>query len=250
MIKLFRKIRKNLLLEGKTTQYFKYAIGEIILVVIGILIALQINNWNENRQKKNFEIDYLTEIKGNLEKDTLNINDAIVFNEKKIDSIVSTFKLFEVANNGEPYFDKFRLKVGVLTDHVLFEPVRTGFDNMVSSEKIGLISNKDLRTYLSNYYSDYSYRNGTQERVKLLTRKFTDEILPIIMSKEMILSFFGMELNLKSTSQIAIHTNEKVAANLFLMLQTHSVLINELKERKIVIKNIIHQIDKELNTIQ
>jgi len=50
MIKFFRKIRQNLLLEGKTSKYFKYAIGEIVLVVIGILIALQINNWNEERK--------------------------------------------------------------------------------------------------------------------------------------------------------------------------------------------------------
>jgi hypothetical protein len=49
MIKFFRKIRQSLLSEGKMGKYFKYAIGEIILVVIGILIALQINNWNQNR---------------------------------------------------------------------------------------------------------------------------------------------------------------------------------------------------------
>ena len=47
MIKFFRKIRQNLLMENKTSKYFKYAIGEILLVVIGILIALSINNWNE-----------------------------------------------------------------------------------------------------------------------------------------------------------------------------------------------------------
>ena len=52
MIKFFRKIRQNLLSEGKTGKYFKYAIGEIVLVVIGILIALQINNWNESRKMK------------------------------------------------------------------------------------------------------------------------------------------------------------------------------------------------------
>ena len=51
MIKFFRKIRQILLSEGKTGKYFKYAIGEIILVVIGILIALQINNWNEQRKE-------------------------------------------------------------------------------------------------------------------------------------------------------------------------------------------------------
>jgi hypothetical protein len=50
MIKFFRKIRQNLLIENKTSKYFKYAIGEIILVVIGILVALQINNWNEHHQ--------------------------------------------------------------------------------------------------------------------------------------------------------------------------------------------------------
>jgi len=52
MIKIFRKIRQNLVMENKTSKYFKYAIGEIMLVVIGILIALQINNWNENRLKQ------------------------------------------------------------------------------------------------------------------------------------------------------------------------------------------------------
>ena len=55
MIKFFRKIRQNLLSEGKTEKYLKYAIGEIILVVIGILIALQINNWNEKRKERNKE---------------------------------------------------------------------------------------------------------------------------------------------------------------------------------------------------
>ncbi|MDA9089574.1 DUF6090 family protein [Maribacter arcticus] len=51
MIKFFRTILQNLLNEGKTTKYFKYAIGEIVLVVIGILIALSINNWNDARKE-------------------------------------------------------------------------------------------------------------------------------------------------------------------------------------------------------
>jgi hypothetical protein len=55
MIKFFRKIRQNLLSEGKTGKYLKYAFGEIVLVVIGILIALQINNWNEKRKDSNKE---------------------------------------------------------------------------------------------------------------------------------------------------------------------------------------------------
>ncbi|WP_104735197.1 DUF6090 family protein [Hanstruepera ponticola] len=66
MIKFFRKIRKNLLSIGKTTTYFKYAIGEIILVVIGILIALSINNWNSDRIITNKKTDYLIRISEEL----------------------------------------------------------------------------------------------------------------------------------------------------------------------------------------
>jgi len=63
MIKFFRHIRKSLLMENKTSKYFKYAIGEIVLVVIGILIALQINNWNEESKNKTFELKMLSEVK-------------------------------------------------------------------------------------------------------------------------------------------------------------------------------------------
>ncbi len=52
MIKFFRLIRKDLMETGKTGKYFKYAIGEIVLVVIGILIALSINTWNENNKSE------------------------------------------------------------------------------------------------------------------------------------------------------------------------------------------------------
>tara|TARA_R110001632_G_scaffold43376_1_gene109875 strand:+ start:36096 stop:36818 length:723 start_codon:yes stop_codon:yes gene_type:complete len=74
MIKFFRKIRQNLLMENKTSKYFKYAIGEIILVVIGILIALQINNWNEDRKQHQQAIQYLKEFKKDLQSDTLQFN--------------------------------------------------------------------------------------------------------------------------------------------------------------------------------
>lgn len=62
MLKLFRKIRQNLLSQGKTLRYFKYAIGEIVLVVIGILIALQINNWNERRKAFIQELNQLENV--------------------------------------------------------------------------------------------------------------------------------------------------------------------------------------------
>lgn len=69
MIKFFRSIRKKLIEQGKTVNYLKYAIGEIILVVIGILIALQINNWNTNTIRKADERKILIELQKGLELD-------------------------------------------------------------------------------------------------------------------------------------------------------------------------------------
>ena len=73
MIKFFRHIRQQLIRDNKMGKYFKYAIGEIILVVIGILIALQINNWNENRKLKQQEAKYYCQLVADLNADISNI---------------------------------------------------------------------------------------------------------------------------------------------------------------------------------
>ena len=77
MIKFFRKIRQNLLIENKTGKYLKYAIGEIVLVVIGILIALQINNWNENQKLESRAQDYYTQLLDDLNNDIISTQSII-----------------------------------------------------------------------------------------------------------------------------------------------------------------------------
>jgi hypothetical protein len=91
MLKFFRRIRQNLLMENKTGKYFKYAIGEIILVVIGILIALQINNWNENRKEKQKTQTYLKLLLEDFKQESLKINGYI--DESK--EIVSKYEAYE-----------------------------------------------------------------------------------------------------------------------------------------------------------
>ncbi len=81
MINFLRHIRKRHILEGKTSKYLRYGIGEIILVVIGILIALSINTWNEKRINEGRLKIYITEIIKDLKNDTLNIN--ITINQAK-----------------------------------------------------------------------------------------------------------------------------------------------------------------------
>jgi hypothetical protein len=87
MIKFFRNIRQNLLMENKTGKYLKYAIGEIVLVVIGILIALQINNWNNQRIEENKQTIIFKRVLSDVENDILEISYTLFF----LDSIKPIF---------------------------------------------------------------------------------------------------------------------------------------------------------------
>ncbi len=74
MLKFFQRVRRKFINEGNLRRYLIYAVGEIILVMIGILLALQVNNWNEGRKDKKKEILYLSEIKSDLQNDLLRIS--------------------------------------------------------------------------------------------------------------------------------------------------------------------------------
>ncbi len=88
MIKFFRKIRQNLLMENKTGQYFKYAIGEIILVVIGILIALSVSSWNTDRLEKNNITNYYNRIIVELDQEI----ESAKFQKTRLDSLIDKSK--------------------------------------------------------------------------------------------------------------------------------------------------------------
>lgn len=100
MIKFFRKIRQNLLSENKFSKYLIYAIGEIVLVVVGILIALTLNNNNEREKSEAKTLVIFEELLGELESDIKSIKNAGLFYEKK-DSL--TFLVLNTSLNKEDY---------------------------------------------------------------------------------------------------------------------------------------------------
>jgi len=102
MIKFLRKTRYNLMEQNKTGKYLKYAIGEIVLVVIGILIALSINNWNEGKKSIQKGRDILTDIKENLDFNTIQFQEDIEINKgivKSIDIILENITVTKVYND-------------------------------------------------------------------------------------------------------------------------------------------------------
>ncbi len=146
MIKFFRKIRQNLLMENKTGKYFKYAFGEIVLVVLGILIALQINNWNEHRKERKSEIKYLTNIKLDLQKDIISLNEQINIRKNKV--VVTNDLISHINGNQIADINLLAKNVYATLMEERFTPNNGTYNELASSGNLSLIENDSIKQLL------------------------------------------------------------------------------------------------------
>ena len=151
MIKLFRKIRQNLLLEGNTKKYLKYAIGEIFLVVIGILIALSINNWNEVRKENKQERFILQKLLIDINSDIIYIENQISVNKSNIPDFKKAANI--LLNHEVGDISEFRDKISNVLNISGFNQIQTTFSNLISTGKIELIKNQALSDSIVRYYN-------------------------------------------------------------------------------------------------
>ncbi len=176
VFRFLTRLRKDSIAGKRFRNYVFYAIGEIVLVVIGILIALQINNWSNERKLEAKEEGYLRDIRENLLHDFENLEAYLAYNEMKIAMLDSSIVL--VASQ-EPVIEVARTmnrRMPELTTYRYFYPRRTAFDNMVNAENISLIRDEGLREALSEYYFDKALIGTTQERTKTVNRTFVDYV--------------------------------------------------------------------------
>jgi len=152
MIKFFRKIRQNLLLEGKTSKYLKYAIGEVLLVVIGILLALQINNWNENRKLRNVELNLLTDLKANLESTLEKFGRDTTFNSFTIDQYQNIKRYM---SKDLPYDKELDTAFANIPHWSSPYPILTAYKTL-QTKGLDIISNEPLRNQIIELY-EYEY---------------------------------------------------------------------------------------------
>ena len=163
MIKFFRKIRQNLLMENKTGKYFKYAIGEIILVMIGILLALQVSNWNNQSTDRKLEKRYLSELILDLQTDSIVISNSKKYSDKQVLSKIKLRKYFEGKQITE---DSLLSYFGNQWKHTSkFNPITTTLDEMKSTGNIGVIQNTAIRRKILETYNYYTtHINNVEER--------------------------------------------------------------------------------------
>lgn len=196
MIKFFRHIRKSLLMENKTGKYFKYAIGEIVLVVIGILIALQINNWNERRKDRIEEHNILNRLINDFEKDITQLDFIISSTQKRMSNIDSISKILQAPT--EQDIMKFaRLQTDLVMDN--YFTVNSGtFDEGLSSGKLKVIQNDTLREQIFNYYRIISNSKGNDN----FQHTITNEYLVPLMADEVFTTRNMFKMMTNNDSQL------------------------------------------------
>lgn len=168
MIKFFRTIRKDLVKKNKTVKYFKYAIGEIVLVVIGILIALQINNWNEQRKDRVKEQVVLKKLQADFLSNLVQLEEKMTTRNKILVSGVQLLKAFD--QPAGVIRDSLIKDIAVLNNDPTFDPVQ---NNIISSGDLLLIQNEKLNHLLSNWSSDVV---AVQEIEKIWSEKSTGQL--------------------------------------------------------------------------
>ena len=169
MLKLFRQMRRKLLNEGKIRTYLAYAAGEILLVVIGILIALQINSWSESIKDKTAEKSYLKSIREDLTSDTISLNEILDQVALNLDAAHTLIDLFNQSPK-EPFdTNKVYASIRIVGFLMHFETSSATFDDLKSTGNIKVISNTELKKEIASYYTFIetrkNYRNLWHDKV-------------------------------------------------------------------------------------
>ena len=150
MITLLRKIRKRLISQSSFTSYLLYAIGEILLVMIGILLALQVNNWNEQRKNKKMEREILMEIREGLSQD---LEDAIPrFIRGSQKTVNFTDALIHAIETKTEIPDSLKKDYSRISISFQFYPVITPY-KILESKGLDIIQNKDLKSSITKIYN-------------------------------------------------------------------------------------------------
>lgn len=166
MIKFFRRIRQRLLSENRFSKYLLYAIGEIVLVMIGILLALQVNNWNENRKNRRYEREILSIISQNLKNDSIALSNEL---NKSKESNWLTDRLLKQVDRGN-YADSLNNWLGKIISFERFKSQSSAFE-VLKSKGIDIVTDKNLRLALISYYDErvpnvYEVLNDVEESFK------------------------------------------------------------------------------------
>ena len=169
MIKFFRNIRQKLFSEGKWSKYFLYALGEVVLIVFGILLALQINNWNENRNLRTKEKEALLEIVSDFETNISELQRLLTGGNHNVSNTIQSIEfLIDFIESNQIYHDSIDVHFNTANQYIEINLKTSGYESLTSTG-IDLILDANLRSKIGEYYS------STIERPKIAYKELRDD---------------------------------------------------------------------------
>ena len=246
-----RRLLNNSLRVG-IRQSLAYALGEVVLIVVGILLALQIDQWSQARIDEQKEREYLHLILADLEADLASIDNDLNFNADKVAKIVTLTEM--LADTDEPFYGLDDNRVAQLmptissfTDH---RPRAVSFRNMVSAESIALLQDPALRADLTDYYGDDAANVRTQERAARLSRDFSSYMLLGAIQggdTDLFLSGQAIDLPLSITRADMMRTDPETYARISELHIITASLIQMLETERGVAVGLVDRIVAELS---
>ena len=213
MIKFFSRLRRQLINEGKTSNYLKYAIGEIVLVVVGILIALQINNWNQDRIEKIAENKFYENLKGELTEDKIELYGTIKYNVDDIEKLKYGIQIIEINDRksidtlGHISMTLFRYSDAYLPNNL--------YNTILNSGEIKLVNNTKIIKGIRKLEETYLHIN-----------KMEDIHREVVLNKGYVL----LTKNLKFTNRKIQHRDGLFAFEFQNLLHVYVRIMNEKDE--------------------
>ena len=255
MIKFFRKIRQKLLSENKFSKYLIYAIGEIVLVVIGILIALQINNWNKTQKLRNLELKYLHNLRTDIE---LNIDEINKYLDTRNSSIESANKVLEYYE-GKPLEDLNDLNFHATNVYIWYKFTLhdNSYQELVNSGNLAIISNDSIKNGLLNLQALYKKLKNEEAHFRYDTELLLYEpAYEMLDMNDLIKNFTyqvtngqaGENVTLSRANYEAILKDIKHKNGFVMAVYEHSVMNSQFNAMKDLCKSIIKLINKELES--
>jgi hypothetical protein len=235
--------------KNKTGKYLKYAIGEIVLVVIGILIALQINNWNEARKLENMGKVFIGEIYTDLENEVSNLNEILKgLNEQYegTEYILSFFESSEKVIMDTLWFTKNHWAPSKI---FIIQRNKNTYDELSSSGQIGLLKNDSLSKGLEQFYKDLDIRiSNFQEYPLQIRMELRNLTFPMGNVKDAKKEFFQDKLTTAFIQEYL--SNQKVYEALLSIYKTCRYNIEFFNKSLIEAKKLIIEMQRnypELN---
>ena len=214
MLPFFRKIRYRLAEDNQFFRYSRYAIGEILLVVIGILIALQINTWNQNRENRTQEKQVLVQLLNEYENNLIQLNQKMSIRNE---TVSSSFKLLNYKNDEtlNVAADSFNLHIGRILLRPTFDPELGVTSELTSSGKLYLITNPSLRNNITSFPS---FLGELREEEMVIFDQIEERLTPFIMEHYQFGKIIGEMFNddfIKKKTTLVIAEGHKSVIDIF-----------------------------------